>query len=232
MAIGTHPQGSPKQSVSGAYRCGTSVDTVLSILLDVKFGLLYGGGMSTAFGSRSSTPSGSSSGRRRSPLVRIYEWLLDPDGDIYGDERSRFHWYEAIAAVASLQWILVPWALAIVVWFVPTSAIWALVVVFAVQYVLTLTCLPFLKSRNVNYARKPSSRKARILQVVSGLPLAVFVAGATFGADIRSGIESEIIRDGLVAGLIGGTFGAAFAWRAIRRTNKKFQAREAAGDDE
>lgn len=32
---------------------------------------------------------------------------------IYGDERDRYHWYEAIAVGASIQWVAMPWALAI-----------------------------------------------------------------------------------------------------------------------
>ena len=49
-------------------------------------------------------------------LDRVVRWNLDVDGDLYGDERERYRWYEGIATAASLQWLIIPWAAAIMVW--------------------------------------------------------------------------------------------------------------------
>ncbi len=49
-----------------------------------------------------------------SRFERMCDAILDRGStSIYGDERDRYHWYEAIAVGASIQWIAIPWALAI-----------------------------------------------------------------------------------------------------------------------
>jgi uncharacterized protein (DUF58 family) len=177
------------------------------------------------------SPRGSH-GSRRSPLIRLYEWLLDEDGDIYGDERSRQYWYEAIAAAASLQWIVIPWALAILVWVVPTGAVWALAVIFGLQMLLTLTMFPFLKQRRIDYTRQPKSRKAKVIQVVSVAPVLVFALGLTLGTDLRRGTSRSVINGALQGALVGSVIGGVVAVVLMRRSRQKFRAAEAAGDDE
>jgi hypothetical protein len=182
--------------------------------------------------SSSSLPNGSSAAAKRAPLIRLFDWLLDHDGDIYGDERDRQSWYEAIAASASLQWIAIPWTLAIVVWFVPTDAIWALAVIFALQLALIVIVLPYLGNRRVDYARPQRSAKARIIQVISTLPLFVFVLGATVGADIRNGTDSSIISAGLIGGAFGAAVGGAVGYALLRRKRNRAAAAEVEPEDD
>jgi hypothetical protein len=42
-------------------------------------------------------------------LERTFDWSLDHDGDLCGDERERPRWYEAITATASIRWVFLPW---------------------------------------------------------------------------------------------------------------------------
>ncbi|MET0424989.1 MAG: hypothetical protein ABW046_13985, partial [Actinoplanes sp.] len=67
-------------------------------------------------------------------LDRVVHWNLDLDGDLYGDERERYRWYEGIATAASLQWMLIPWAAAIMVWPLGRPAVLPLAVVLAVLW--------------------------------------------------------------------------------------------------
>jgi hypothetical protein len=156
-------------------------------------------------------------------LVKLFDWLLDRDGEIYGDERSRFAWYEAIAGTASLQWIAIPWSLAILVWITPTAAIWSLSVVMGVFFVTTMLCLPYLRAKTVDYLKPPASGKARLIQVLSGLPMVVFALGATLGADVRNNVDSDLIRNGLLGGIAGGTLAGLAVLLFVRRQRTRFE---------
>jgi hypothetical protein len=156
-------------------------------------------------------------------LTKLFDWLLDREGEIYGDERSRFAWYEAIAGTASLQWIAIPWSLAILVWVAPTDAIWSLSVVMGVFVLTTILCLPYLRAKNVDYLKPPASRKARLIQVLSGLPVVVFGIGATLGADLRNNVDSAVIRNGLLGGIAGGALAGFSVLFLIRRLRSRFE---------
>ena len=49
-------------------------------------------------------------------LDRSFHWMLDADGDLYGDEQERLRWYEGTAAASGVQSIVFPWVLAAVTW--------------------------------------------------------------------------------------------------------------------
>jgi hypothetical protein len=156
-------------------------------------------------------------------FVKLFDWLLDRDGQIYGDERSRYAWYEAIAGTASVQWIVLPWTLALLVWVVPTAAIWPLAVVMAVFLLTTMLCFPYLQAKNVDYMKlgdyvKPqATRKARVTQLVSTLSMVVFGVGATFGADLRNNTDPSVIRNGLLGGVVGGCVAGLAVFVLFRR---------------
>src|ERR1041384_6037395 len=66
-------------------------------------------------------------------IDRVVRWNLDLDGsdDIYGDERERLRWYEGITTAASLQWLAIPWAAAVMVWPLGRASVLPLTVVLA-----------------------------------------------------------------------------------------------------
>lgn len=157
------------------------------------------------------TTSHSASNRRSSAVLRMFDWLLDREGDIYGDERSRFRWYEAIAAAGSIQWIVFPAVMAVMVWIAPPSAAPYLAVAFAAFVLPIYVTLPYLHRHRIDFSRRPKSRKGRLVFWSSLIPLAVFILGLTVGLDLRSGTAWSEISAGLLGGLVGGLIGIGVA---------------------
>jgi hypothetical protein len=138
---------------------------------------------------------------------RMVDWVLDRDGDIYGDERARIRWYEGIAASASIQWFLVMWALAIAAWSAPASAapyLWAIAAAFFFPLYISIF---YLSRRGVDYDPPQKSRKARIIQLVTFLPMAGFMLGMTVGRDLRQGESWSDLSPGIQGGVVGGFVG-------------------------
>lgn len=166
---------------------------------------------------------------------RVVSWVLDHDGDIYGDiygdERARLRWYEGLAFTASVQWILVLWVLAACAWTAPSSSapyLWSIAAAFVIPMYLSMI---YAARRGVNVTRPSRSRKSIVVQAATGVPLVVFVVGMTIGLDRRSGRSwaemSPAIRGGAVGGCIGLAIAAVFVvW--MRRRNRR---RLAAGTD-
>lgn len=153
---------------------------------------------------------------------RLVHWVLDVNGDIYGDERERLRWYEAIALAASFQWLAVPWALAVTVWFVPQEAVWALLVVLAAFWFPMLLVSAYVHRRQV----RPVSyrgRKALLVGLLSGLPYLVLVAGLVTDGGSRTDVG--------VAPLVGGAVGCTIAVVALRVLERR-RRRRAAEDGE
>ena len=97
-----------------------------------------------------------------STLERFVSWTLDHDGDIYGDERARLRWYEGITTTASVQWIVVPWALAIMSWTANRRIAVYLAVVAAVFY-LPMALGTAYAMRNRIYPAKLAWTRKRVL---------------------------------------------------------------------
>ena len=160
---------------------------------------------------------------------RVVDWVLDHDGDIYGDERARLRWYEGLAFTASVQWILVLWVLAVCAWTAPSSAapyLWSIAVAFVIPMYLSLI---YAGRRGVDVTRPLRSRKSKVVQAATGVPLLVFVVGMTIGLDRRSGRSwaemNPALRGGAVGGCVGLGIAAAFVvW--MRRRGERHAADE------
>ena len=136
-------------------------------------------------------------------LDRVVRWNLDLDGDIYGDERERFRWYEGIATAASLQWLAVPWAAAIMVWPLGRPAVLPLAVVLAVLVVPMMLCTVYVRRRRVDTTPRSWSHKRVFLSLAGGLPFAVFLVGALYAYE-PEGSTWKGTAVGAVVGAIGG----------------------------
>ena len=112
-----------------------------------------------------------------SRLQRFTRWLLDTDGELYGDERERLRWYEGIAMTAGVQWVVVPLAAAVGVWLAP-GAVWPLVAVVAVLYLSMMLTSAYVAGRGVPLYPLRWSGKRVGLAVVTLAPYLVFVVGA------------------------------------------------------
>jgi hydrogenase-4 membrane subunit HyfE len=154
---------------------------------------------------------------------RMIDWILDRDGDIYGDERARLRWYEAIAVTASVQWILVLWVLAFAAWRAPTSAspyLWAIGAAFLFPLYLSIF---YLSRRGVDVSRPSTSRKSRLLQAFTILPMIVYLVGLTVGHDLRSGRSWSELSPALRGAMVGGAIGLVIAtlFLVVRRRTEQ-----------
>jgi hypothetical protein len=144
-------------------------------------------------------------------LDRFFAQVLDLDSTaIYGDERDRLRWYESIAVVASVQLIVVPWALlgfAIVDATRYEPVLWGVFLVFTIPWVLATTYVERHRVSPVDYR----SRKAVLTMLATFLPSIAFIVVMVVATnDAWSGP--------LIGGLIGGSVGVvgAVAWGLLR----------------
>lgn len=152
---------------------------------------------------------------RRSRLQRFADWTLDHDGTMYGDERERLRWYEAIAVTASVQAFLVAWTLAILVWVGGRPVAPYLLAVFAAFVLPTLISSTYVQRRQVQAPERPD-RKFVLVAVALNLPYLVFVLGAA-----RAYLEGRAFTGSVVGAVVGGLGAWAIfrgaAWLLSRR---------------
>ncbi|MBM2617776.1 hypothetical protein JIG36_19655 [Actinoplanes sp. LDG1-06] len=159
-------------------------------------------------------------------LDRVVRWNLDPDGDWYGDERERYRWYEGIAAAASMQWIGVPWAAAILVWPLGRSVVLPFAVVLFLMLVPMLICMWYVRSRRVDTTPRVVNLKRVLWGMAGGLPYAVFLVGA-----LRAyGPEEATWVGAAVGGVIGGA-GGVVAQIVNSRRRRRLEAVPTADED-
>jgi hypothetical protein len=167
---------------------------------------------------------------------RSAAWLLDHDGEIYGDERERLAYYEGTSVASSIQLLLLPWVLAGFAWLGPTSAHPALIAVAAVFYLPFVVMVLYVHRRHVDVNRSMyRSRKTVIVSIAMMIPMLAFVLAITIGADLRSDAAGDDIADrisaGLVGGVVGGIAGGLGAWAFGRRWKRRRQAALDAAED-
>jgi hypothetical protein len=144
--------------------------------------------------------------------------MLDLDGDLYGDEQERLRWYEATAVAASVQWFLVPWVLAVLIWAANGSATVPLLIVAAAVYLPLLLLSAYAKRHRVRTLPDRWSRKRIVLTVASALPYLVIIGGAVRALVLQaSGWPMHGMPVGMLIGLPIGLAGGVFAIRAARR---------------
>ncbi|MEU4420368.1 hypothetical protein AB0F81_07050 [Actinoplanes sp. NPDC024001] len=151
-------------------------------------------------------------------LDRVVRWNLDLDGDIYGDERERFRWYEGIVTAASVQLLVVPWAAVILVWTLGRPAVLPLAVMLAAFQLPMLLCTAYIRSRRVEVVQR-RTRKRALASVLSGLPIVLFVLGAvySYGSPGNRGMGGA-----LIGALVGGSVAyGVVAWRTSRRRGRE-----------
>jgi hypothetical protein len=165
-------------------------------------------------------------------LDRVVSWNLDLDGDLYGDERERLRWYEGMATAASLQWILVPWVAAILVWILGRGSVLPLGVILAVMYLPMVLSLNYVRGRRVNTTVRSWSPKRILLAVLGVPPYPLFILGACRAYEA---FNESLLRGIAVGAVIGGAGGAAFAVirsRQLRRAEARALAAGAIEDED
>jgi hypothetical protein len=160
----------------------------------------------------SPTPPG-----RATPVDRVTDYLLDVDGTIYGDERERIRWYEGISLAASFQWLAVPWAMAVLVWFADRETVPFLVAILVLFYLPILISVAHVWRKGVRLVPERASVEYWMFGALGGVPYVVFTVGAIAAYDGPS--ERGSWWGALVGGVVGGALGlvALFAVERHRR---------------
>lgn len=151
-------------------------------------------------------------------MDRFARWNLDPDGDLYGDERERIRWYEGIAVTWQTQMILVPWVIAVLVWVLGRPAVLPLGVTLAVLLVPVWFTSAYVTSRRVDVTPLVWTTKRKLLGVLTGAPYAAFVVGMSYHLDWPKEGSWVSITTGIAVGLLIGVVMQAYASRRRRRS--------------
>src|SRR5690349_18664867 len=159
-------------------------------------------------------------------LDRVVRWGIDADGDFYGDERERYRWYEGISAAASMQWVAVPWAAAVMVWPLGRPSVIPLAVVLVAMFVPMLVCMRYVRSRRVDTTPRTMDSRRVLWGLIGGLPYAVFLVGAlrAYEPDGSPWVGAA------VGGVIGGVGGLVIQFVQSRRRRRQ-EAVAAADED-
>jgi uncharacterized membrane protein YqaE (UPF0057 family) len=157
-------------------------------------------------------------------LDRVVRWNLDLDGDLYGDERERYRWYEGIATASQLQAILIPWVAAIAVWPLGDDSVLPLALMLVAFWLPAVLSTIYVRARRVETAPRSWSAKRVLLTAVTAPPYGVFVAGAFYVHDP----DNSTWIGAIVGGLIGGCISVV----ALVVKGRRVQRREALAKDE
>ncbi|MEZ6014701.1 MAG: hypothetical protein R3F49_06290 [Planctomycetota bacterium] len=128
-------------------------------------------------------------------------WVLDEDGDWWGDEQERMRRYEGIALMEHAQMILFPSVMAVMAWTCPKSAApWLLAALLAFLYP-TMFGTAYVLKRHVRVARW---RRNQVLWTALSLgPIIAALAGLASKLGLSgAGLTGSIV-GGVVLGLIG-----------------------------
>ena len=158
------------------------------------------------------------------PIDRLAVWLLDHDGELYGDEQERLRWYEGIALTASIQWIVVPWALAVMAWIGGRAVAPYLLIAAVVFYLPILLTNAYVTRWRVRLFAGGWTRKRIVISVLSGLPYVVLVIGLARAYD---GFDDPAM---VISGAVGALIGLGAVVIGFRRDSRRAAA--AGPDDE
>ena len=162
-------------------------------------------------------------------LDRVVRWGLDSDGnDFYGDERERLRWYEGIATAASLQWLAIPWAAAVLVWPLGMPSVLPLTVMLVLLVVPMAMCMAYVHRRRVDTEVHAWTGKRVLWSVLGSLPYVIFVIGALYAHDP----ESSTWLGAIVGAIFGGTVGIVASVVRIRRRRRQEALAAASGDED
>ncbi|MFI1990786.1 hypothetical protein [Actinoplanes sp. NPDC020271] len=155
---------------------------------------------------------------------RVVRWNLDIDGDLYGDERERYRWYEGIATASALHSLLIPWAAAILVWPLGRAAVLPLAVVLVLLWGPMLLCSVYVARRKVDTTPRVWGTKRILMAALGVIPYAAFLVGALHAYDPAG--------DAWVGAIVGTLFGAMISVLIVAVKARRRQGREALTVDE
>jgi MFS family permease len=151
-------------------------------------------------------------------LDRVVRWNLDFDGDLYGDdERERLRWYEGIATAASLQWMALPWAAAVLVLLLGRASVVPTLVMLLVLLIPMALSAVYVRRRRVETTPRRWGAKRVLISTLSGLPWVVYCVAA-----LQAWQPEEHTWQGATVGaVIGGSFGLLMTWWKTKRRRER-----------
>jgi small-conductance mechanosensitive channel len=153
-----------------------------------------------------------------SPLDRAFTWILDRDGDLYGDEQERLRWYEASTVVLSIVCVTVTWAVAIGVVIGGREAAPALLGVLVALYAPLLLMNGYAHRRHVRTIPDRWSSKRIFLMVLMLAPYFVAVIGLLLAFDASGST--------VTGAMVGGALGLVISFVAMLVRYRRERARE------
>lgn len=157
-------------------------------------------------------------------IDRVVRWNLDLDGDLYGDERERFRWYEGITTASSLQSMLIPWAAAVMVWPLGRPSVLPLAVVLVLQWATSMFASLYVVRRRVDMVPRSWTGKRLLITVLTATPYVVFLVGSLYSYDSAG--------DTWLGAAVGGVFGGLISIITTIAKIKRRDRREALVGDE
>ncbi|MFN8075149.1 MAG: hypothetical protein U0Q15_06975 [Kineosporiaceae bacterium] len=149
---------------------------------------------------------------------RIAAWLLDRDGDLYGDERERIRWYEGTVVASSIQGLAVPWALAVGVWAHPDKGTAGVLLAVAIAFYLPLIWTAAWAQRHgVRVFNKTWTSKRLISTIAFVVPYVMFFIGVLRALSGLSGDTALGSWIGAGLGILGGLLAVAVQKRRESR---------------
>ena len=143
-------------------------------------------------------------------------------------ERERLRWYEGIATAASLQWLAIPWAAAVLVWPLGKPSVLPLTVMLVLLVVPMALCMVYVNRRRVDTEVHAWTGKRVLWSVLGSLPDVVFVIGARYAHDP----ESSTWLGAIVGAVFGGAIGVVATAVRVRRRRRQEALAAASGDED
>ena len=134
---------------------------------------------------------------RATSIERLLNGFLGTGAPLEANER--FRWYEAVSGVSALQWLIVPWTLAAMMWTSADVMAPQLALLYAAFIFPTLMGNVYVSQKRLKLEIGRFTVGRAVLGVVVSLPFPVFVAGylAAFGWDRAVVIQASL---GLLTG--------------------------------
>ena len=145
-------------------------------------------------------------------MDKTFEWLLDLDGDLYGDEQERRRWYEAITATANLQWMIVPWVAVICLFVYGRPVALTVCAILLILFLLSVPGSLYVKRGHVRAVPEHWSTKRIVIMVASRAPYVL----AVIGVALAYGGDTWVVAGALLGAMTGGSLGLVGLRRKLR----------------
>jgi hypothetical protein len=154
-------------------------------------------------------------GEKPTLLMRFTDQILDVKGNIYGDEQERLRWYEGITVAASIQWVLVPWVVAVSIWLGGRAVVSYLLAVMVAMYLPQLLTMQYAMRSRIRLDGHWSP-KAMVTAILSGGSYVAIALASVRAYD--GGFDPDGLKGGVVGGFLGLGLVVVFARLYSKRT--------------